>query len=140
MPHHRRYVCLITAGNVLATAIGLERPAVVAAAQYLRLAGFDLNHFCAFVRATIEEQIEGVFVLAHEQNRLARKRGCEITAFLRNLALVGHVNPCTAPDPFHLELENLGIGVDRTVNAFSANHCCQLFCVVTHQVSPASRL
>ena len=107
--HHR---------DVLQLAVMVKRPSVVGAAE--ELAGITVAvaaHHVAAMRTAIVEHAHLPVIAAHHQHRLTPDLHGVIVAGFRHLAVVAAVNPHALVDAFHLEPENIGVGIDMPVNA-----------------------
>ena len=86
-------------------------------AAVIRLASAD---HCAAVRARVDETVQLAVTVAGDDHRLAAYIGGEVVAGVRQLALVGEVDPIALEDVLHLQLEDVFVGEDAAVGAIHA--------------------
>ena len=67
--------------------------------------------------ATVDEDVHRAVTVAGHDDGLAPHARREEIAGAPHLALVTKDQPRAGKDPVHLELEQRGIGIDRTMNA-----------------------
>ena len=66
----------------------------------------------AAVAAGIDEGVQLALAVAGDEDGLAAHRGGEVAVVVRNLALMGEIDPIALEDVAHLELEQFRIGED----------------------------
>ena len=74
----------------------------------------------AAVGAGVDETVELVVLVAGDEHRLTTDLGRVVVVDLRQLALVGEVDPVALEDVFHLEVEQLPVGEHLTLAAEQA--------------------
>jgi hypothetical protein len=95
---------------------GVEHPAVEGATEIGAVAAHLAHQRGAAVAAGVDEGIDLAFRAAHQDDRLAAHEQAHVVVGIRNLALVGEVNPVAFPDALHLELEDFRVGEDGAVD------------------------
>src|SRR5262245_8490180 len=88
----------------------------------------------AAVRACVEERVEFALAVARDNDRLATDMASDVFVVVRNLTLVGEIDPVPLPDVPHFQFEQvrvredvaaaaedtrLGIVLDRSFQAFN---------------------
>src|SRR5262249_26332669 len=101
---------LILDGQQLA--VDAECPAVIGAGPEFRVSGPETAERSAPMRADIHKGGEPAFEVAADDHRLATDRGRQKIALVAKLAFVTQINPGSLPDRFHLELEDVRVGID----------------------------
>ena len=99
-------------GDAFETAVELEHPGVVGAAEQLaRIAlarGADLR---AAMRAAVVQHVDLAVPVARHQHRLAADAGEIVVARVLHLALVADIDPQLFEDPLHFKIEDPGIHI-----------------------------
>ena len=104
-------------GNRVEIAIGLEGPAVIGAAEQLRIAlrlGADDG---AAMTAAVVDHSDLAFVVAHEDDGHQPDARRDEIAGLGHQAVMPDIDPAAVEDPLHLEREDVRIAIERAVNA-----------------------
>ena len=98
-------------------AVGVERPAVIEAGEPRGMAAALVRDLGAAVGAAVEQHAHAAVVVARHDHGLAAEIGGDEVARVRHLAGVADEQPGAAEDPFHLQFEQVGIGIDPPVHA-----------------------
>ncbi|MNQ89014.1 hypothetical protein D3C85_1043070 [compost metagenome] len=106
----------------------VERPAVEWAGIGRFVAGLVSAQHRTAVTAGVDEGIQLAVLVARNEDRLAAHGGGVEIVFVRNLALVGEVQPVAFEDVLHLEIEQARVGKHLPLAAEEA-----LFFVVFEQ-------
>ena len=116
-------------------AVQPEAPAVITAAERRNLAAGLVDELGALVAAAIVQHVHRAVVgTDHDDGHLAVIQR-DVVALLRYLALMADVDPCPRPDALHLEIENLGIGVDVSMYPRRLDEVGNLFFCISHDGS-----
>src|SRR5262249_43297794 len=100
----------------LEAAVEVIGPAVVAAAEFGRVAAVRGDHHRAAMGALVREQLNGGGRVANEQQRLAPDPRRQKISGIFDLALVPDIDPCRAENSLELQLEDVRVGVDASVH------------------------
>ena len=117
-------------------AVGVERPAVIAACEPLRVAAALVDHLGAAVGAAVEQHMHRTVAVARHDHRLAAKLGGDVVARVRHLAGMADKKPGAAEDPLHFQFEQVGIRIDAPVHAPGLDQLGNLFGVSVAHVQP----
>nr|WP_277872965.1 hypothetical protein [Raineyella fluvialis] len=96
-------------------AVVAERPAVERAGQRGAVVGLAATQHGTAVRTRVDHAVELAVLAPGDDHGLASDVGGEVVTDVRDLRLVGQVDPVALEDVLHLELEELFVGEDRTV-------------------------
>src|SRR5262249_13400720 len=108
-------------------AVGAEGPAMVAAAKEAHVAGTIADDLGAAMAASIVEHADRSVGLAHHDDRFAANDGGEVVARVGDLAFVTDDHPGAPEDALHLEVEDRGIDVDRSMDAIGLDQPGKIF-------------
>ncbi len=119
-------------------AVGLECPAVIAAAEQLRVAlGVVANDGAAMSAAVVDHVDLAVAVPRQHDRMLADPRGDEV-AGLRHLAFVADIDPASTEDLVHLQVEHFRVEVERTVHPVAVDQGPDRLRIQSHGLPPKS--
>ena len=76
--------------------------------------------------------------MAHHDDGLTPELGRNVIAVLRHLAGMAHEQPGTAEDAFHLQLEDIGVGVDVLMHPSRLDELGDVFCGSVAHASSSS--
>jgi hypothetical protein len=113
-------------------AVHVEGPAVIAAHEPGAVAAALVRDLGAAMGAAVEQNVDAAIVVARHDHRLAAEIGGDVVARLTHLAGMADEQPSAAEDALHLQLEDLGIGVDPAVHAPRLDQSADLIRPVQH--------
>src|SRR3954468_19867170 len=73
----------------------------------------------AAVAAGVDEGVQLAVPVARDENRLPAHVHRKVIVLVRNLGLMGEINPISLPNMLHLQLEEVGIGEDVPCDAIA---------------------
>src|SRR6266700_298247 len=128
--------------NRMQRAVGLIGPAVVAAAEELDVALAVADHLGAAMAAAIVEDVDGAVAVPAHHHRLPAERRRDVIARTCHLAVVADIDPGPTENPFHLELEELGVDVDIAVDTVRPDELPDRRTIIRHRhlLSPCRAL
>src|SRR5216683_91398 len=111
--------CLVTirisrGRQIAVIAIG---PAMISAAEGLRVAALDLTHRVGAMDAAVHQESHLAVVAAHHDHGLLTYVGHAEVARAGNLARVADIDPSAGEDFVHLFLEDGRVGIDAAMHA-----------------------
>jgi hypothetical protein len=122
-------------------AVGVEAPAVIAAVQPRRVALALVQHFGATMSAAVDQHVHAAVAVARHYYGLAPELGGNEVAGLRHLACVADEQPGAPEDPFHLQLEDVRVGINVAMDAARLDQLGDVVCVpVAHLMLVARKL
>ena len=120
-------------------AVGLERPAVIAAAEELRVALLLVADDGAAVAAAVVDDVDLAVGVPRQHNRMLADAGGDEVAGLRHQAFVADIDPGPAEDLVHLQVEHFGIEIERAVNPVAMDQRADGLRIEPHLLSSASK-
>ena len=119
-------------------AIRLVAPAVIATGQARGIPRAVIHHLGPAVGAPIKQHMRAAVPMAHHDDRLTPELGRDVIAGLRHLAGMAHEQPGTAEDAFHLQLEDIRVGVDVPMHPSRLDELGDVLCVSVAHGSSSS--